>query len=42
MAMSTREAFEAGTDTFNAHDINGFSEVLADDVVLRGAWWDAR
>ena len=32
--MSTREAFERGTDTFNAHDVNGFAEVLADDVVF--------
>jgi ketosteroid isomerase-like protein len=34
MTLSTREAFERGTDTFNAHDINGFAEVLADDVVF--------
>jgi ketosteroid isomerase-like protein len=34
MAMSTREAFERGTDTFNAHDIEGFTAVLADDVVF--------
>ena len=34
MAMTTREAFEKGTDTFNAHDIDGFAEVLADDVVF--------
>jgi steroid delta-isomerase-like uncharacterized protein len=34
MSMSTREAFELGTDTFNAHDIEGFAEVLADDVVF--------
>src|SRR6185295_639400 len=32
--MTTREAFERGTDTFNAHDIAGFAEVLADDVVF--------
>jgi len=32
--MTTREAFERGTDTFNAHDIGGFTEVLADDVVV--------
>jgi ketosteroid isomerase-like protein len=32
--MTTREAFERGTDTFNAHDIGGFAEVLADDVVF--------
>ena len=32
--MTTREAFERGTDTFNAHDIDGFTEVLADDVVV--------
>jgi ketosteroid isomerase-like protein len=34
MAMSTREAFERGTNTFNAHDIDGFTSVLADDVVF--------
>ena len=33
MTMTTREAFERGTDTFNAHDVDGFAEVLADDVV---------
>jgi ketosteroid isomerase-like protein len=32
--MTTREAFEQGTDTFNAHDIPGFAAVLADDVVF--------
>ena len=32
--MTTREAFERGTDTFNAHDLDGFAEVLADDVVF--------
>ncbi len=35
MAMTTREAFEKGTQTFNAHDMAGFAEVLADDVVFR-------
>jgi ketosteroid isomerase-like protein len=35
MAMSTREAFEKGTDTFNAHDIDGFAETLDDDVVFK-------
>jgi ketosteroid isomerase-like protein len=34
MTMTTREAFERGTDTFNAHDTDGFAKVLADDVVL--------
>ena len=34
MAVSTREAFERGTETFNAHDIEGFREVLADDAVF--------
>ena len=34
MAMTAREAFEKGTATFNAHDIDGFAEVLADDVVF--------
>jgi predicted ester cyclase len=35
MAMTVREAFEKGTDTFNAHDIDGFTSVLADDVTYR-------
>jgi predicted ester cyclase len=35
MAMTAREAFERGTKTFNAHDIKGFAEVLADDVVFQ-------
>jgi steroid delta-isomerase-like uncharacterized protein len=34
MTMSTREAFERGTETFNAHDVDGFAAVLADDVVF--------
>jgi hypothetical protein len=34
MAITAREAFERGTDTFNAHDLDGFAEVLADDVVF--------
>ena len=32
--ITTREVFEKGTDTFNAHDIEGFAEVLADDVAF--------
>jgi ketosteroid isomerase-like protein len=32
MAMTVRDAFERGTGTFNAHDIDGFTSVLADDV----------
>jgi ketosteroid isomerase-like protein len=35
MAMTVREVFEKGTDTFNAHDIDGFTSVLADDVTYR-------
>ncbi len=34
MTMTARQAFERGTETFNAHDIHGFAEVLADDVVF--------
>ena len=34
MSTTAREAFERGTDTFNAHDIDGFAEVLADDVTF--------
>jgi ketosteroid isomerase-like protein len=35
MTMTAREAFEKGTATFNAHDLDGFTEVLADDVVFK-------
>jgi len=35
MAMTIRAAFEQGTQTFNAHDIDGFTGVLADDVSYR-------
>jgi steroid delta-isomerase-like uncharacterized protein len=34
MTITAREAFERGTDTFNAHDIDGFAAVLAEDVVF--------
>jgi predicted ester cyclase len=34
MTRTVHEAFERGTATFNAHDIDGFAEVLADDVVF--------
>ena len=33
MTMTAREAFERGTDAFNAHDMDGFAQVVADDVV---------
>ena len=35
MSMTAHEAFERGTDTFNAHDIDGFAAVLADNVVFQ-------
>ena len=35
MTMTSREAFERGTDACNAHDIDAFGEVIADDVVFR-------
>jgi steroid delta-isomerase-like uncharacterized protein len=35
MTMTVREAFEEGTATFNAHDLDGFAKVLADDVVFK-------
>jgi steroid delta-isomerase-like uncharacterized protein len=34
MTMTTREAFDKGTDAFNAHDINGFAALIADDAVF--------
>jgi steroid delta-isomerase-like uncharacterized protein len=34
MTSSVREAFEQGTAAFNAHDIDAFAAVLADDVVF--------
>jgi ketosteroid isomerase-like protein len=47
MTRSVREAFERGTATLNAGDIDGFAEVLADDVAceapggIRGTGKDA-
>jgi ketosteroid isomerase-like protein len=32
MRTTIRQAFEIGTETFNAHDLDGFAQVLADDV----------
>ena len=32
MTITTQEAFERGTDTFNDHDLDGFADVLAEDV----------
>jgi hypothetical protein len=34
MTMTVRQAFEKGTQTFNAHDIEGFAQILADDVIF--------
>jgi ketosteroid isomerase-like protein len=34
MTVTTREAFERGTQTFNAHDLDGFAQVLTDDVTF--------
>ena len=35
MTMTVREAFEKETEAFNAHDMGGFSALLADDAVFR-------
>jgi steroid delta-isomerase-like uncharacterized protein len=35
MARTAREAFERGTETFNSHNLDGFAEVLAEDVVFQ-------
>ena len=35
MTMTARKAFDKGTAAFNAHDIDGFGELFADDVVLQ-------
>jgi predicted ester cyclase len=32
--MTVREAFEKGTETFNAHDMQGFGDALTDDVIF--------
>ena len=34
MTMTVRAAFEKGTATFNAHDLDGFAEGLSEDVVF--------
>jgi predicted ester cyclase len=33
MTRTAREAFELGTKAFNAHDVEGFGELMADDAV---------
>jgi predicted ester cyclase len=33
--MTIRDAFEKGTDTFNSHDLKGFADTLADEVVFQ-------
>jgi predicted ester cyclase len=33
--MTAREAFEKGTATFNAHDLDGFAEAIADHVAFK-------
>jgi len=33
MADSVREAFDKGTEAFNAHDLGAFGETMADDLV---------
>jgi steroid delta-isomerase-like uncharacterized protein len=33
MMMSLREAFDRGTEAFNAHDLDAFGELFSDDVV---------
>jgi len=35
MTITSREAFQRGTDAFNAHDLDGFAAVLADDVAFQ-------
>jgi len=35
MTNTNRDAFERGTDAFNAHDVDAFGEVIADDVVFQ-------
>jgi ketosteroid isomerase-like protein len=35
MTIAIRDAFERGTETFNAHDIDGFAAVLDNDVVFQ-------
>jgi steroid delta-isomerase-like uncharacterized protein len=34
MSTTVRESFERGTDTFNAHDLDGFAAVLAENVTF--------
>ena len=34
-ASSDRDAVQTATETFNAHDLNGLADVLADDVICR-------
>ena len=34
MSTTVRESFERGTDTFTAHDLDGFAAVLAENVTF--------
>jgi ketosteroid isomerase-like protein len=35
MTMTIRETFYKGTELFNAHDVDGFADLIADDAVFR-------
>ncbi len=35
MTMTIRETFDKSTTAFNAHDIDGFADLIADDAVFR-------
>jgi ketosteroid isomerase-like protein len=37
MTMTIRETFEKSTTAFNAHDIEGFADLIADDAVYRAS-----
>ena len=37
MTMTIREAFNRGTDIFNSRNVDGFAEVVADDVAVLAA-----
>jgi hypothetical protein len=41
MTVSIREAFERGTEAFNAHDLDAFAQTFADDVAYRDGLFTA-
>jgi hypothetical protein len=42
MAITVHEAFKRATEAFKLPNIDGFAEVLSDNVAFQGVGWPAR